>query len=311
MSRYAPLLSLSARHDFFGDQPCPTIEFHADRGTLALIRRAGLVLRTGPGAARVYYDEGRADVMRLFVEDSDDPFRLFFRVRSVDPAFANYTAPSPFREGAVLYLDTADDGLHRLDGTVRLTDQFLDLAQEGPDVAADDSSAAGESPTDAGGPVKEMGLEGVITARDRMVPPLAVVSLGLDASVAPSLGGSGFTAPEYALSFGVRQTHWRYYLLGPLAELSSRIIDLAEEIEFEREGRGSLPGNRTAVIFTSRTKIPLRHRSDRRFQLREIENRNGNGRVLVKRLPVASADGISVGSVDGQQTILSDIYVNN
>jgi hypothetical protein len=93
-----------------------------------------------------------------------------------------------------------------------------------------------------------------------------------------------------------------------MTKIKSFITDLNHEIEFEATGRASLPGNRMAMTFRSKQRIPLREKSEYRFQLREKET-NG-GRVLIRRLPVASAGQFYKETVDGKEAIVSEIFIN-
>ena len=79
-------------------------------------------------------------------------------------------------------------------------------------------------------------------------------------------------------------------------------------MEFEDTGRDLLPDNREALTFRSKQRIPLRERSEYRFQLKE-KGTNG-GKVVIRRLPVASADQYIREMVDGKEAIVSEIFIN-
>ena len=115
-------------------------------------------------------------------------------------------------------------------------------------------------------------------------------------------------AKNYYLKFKARETIWKYYLLGNLTKKNLDIVDLNNETQFEDTGPESLPDNRTALTFRSKQILPLREKSEYRFQLKE-KDPNG-GKVLIKRLPVASANQFLKESINGKEAILSEIFIN-
>ena len=160
-------------------------------------------------------------------------------------------------------------------------------------------------------PTASEALAPLLTKRDATVRPVAVLRLRLADAVTALAEGATSAPRAYRLDFRPRETHWRYLLLGGLAERAASVVDPEGSTEFERTGETTLPGDRAAVAFVSRTRIPLQERSDRRFQLRENGNNGSNGgRVLIRRLPVASPREIHREIVDGRDALVSDIYLN-
>ncbi len=78
--------------------------------------------------------------------------------------------------------------------------------------------------------------------------------------------------------------------------------------EFEVGEPETLSDKRPALTFRSKTYIPLRERPDCRFQLRE--RNSGAGKVLIRRLPVATASQIGKEVIDGVETAVSEMFIN-
>ena len=93
-----------------------------------------------------------------------------------------------------------------------------------------------------------------------------------------------------------------------MTKKKSFIVEPDNKIEFEDTGQAILPGNRNALTFRSKKKIPLQEKSDYRFELKEIGPKGG--KPIIKRLPVATAQQFFKEIIDGNETIVSEIFVN-
>lgn len=295
MSRFETLFTIDVAHRFFGADPCTVLDFVPSAASRARAAKAGLLVRSTPTGTHVCRDLERRDALALYAADRDDPLAITYRVRSRDPQLASYTDPTPLREGQVLLFDNR---------ATRPEPGGTALLLHGGDFVGEADFAGWDAEE----------LRGLATSRDRLAPPAAVVRVFVSDEAGGLLDPADPAPVAYHLSFQARSTYWKYYLLGPLAGKRSFITDPDDEIEFESSGETALPGDRTAVTFTSTTRIPLRRRSERRFQLREHVAGNGNGngagRVLVKRLPVASPEGSFRETIDGRDAIVSDMYIN-
>ena len=295
MSRYRPLFSISVRHGFFPGSLCDVLDLLATPESSALARNVGLVVKRMGDRTGVYCDENQMDALRLAASDGESPLRLVFRVVSRDPLFDVYTEPPPFRDDRILSFQGRTRPASSAEGNV----VRLHTAEQ---VSEEDFAELGSEQ-----------FAGIAMGSDQRSRTLAVVTIHLtDEGGALAEPGGEAQPPEFRIAFRARRTIWRYYLLDDLAGRDSYITDLDRGVEFEYSGEASLPGDRTAIAFRSKTPLPLRQRSDFRFQLREKggESGNGNGRVLIKRLPVASARRIYRATIDGAYAIVSDIYVN-
>jgi hypothetical protein len=285
MSRYASLFSLRIEHEFFVDNRCDALSCQADAASEKVAANCELVLKTNPRGAAVYFDEDRTDAMKLATADPSAMPELWFRLSAIDPKFANWTSPTIPRPDFVLFFSNEHHAESAGAGEAAVS---LAKTETVSDVDFVNWKKAGES--ESFGPV--------LTARDRRVPPVAFIRIVL----------RDLVPRRYFLRFEARQTYWKYYLLGDIARPSATIVDTLGETEFGLGQETTLADSRRAIAFTSRTKIPLRKHSEKRFQLRE--NSAGLDRVLIKDLPVASPDRLYKDTINGKEALVSDIYIN-
>jgi hypothetical protein len=317
--RFEPLFDVGITHDYYGTGLCPVVELAPDVSTRGLEARAGLVIRSSPGSIAVYYDADSVDTLRMHAAEPNG-LRLVFRLRATDSALASYTDPDTLGGDAIHYYSShaakhADDGEATWDAPDRITDDDFDRIEqlrraekETDGVVHRDEKNSDVLLRSLRADARLLHLSSVVEPRDRFVRPLAIVAIFF------ALPGKGDRFPpavpsRFRFGFRALRTIWKYYLLGDLSQKESAVIaDLqgdGDVAEFERGPKEDLPGNRVALTFRSRAPIPLRLRAERRLQLRE------NGKVLIRRLPVAAPDGIgSVELADGKKRFVSDIYVN-
>lgn len=289
MGAYLPLFSIAAEHTFFSTGLCEQLEYVPTPQSASLLKRAGILTRKTTHGIQAFYDESKTEALELYVTNRNEPFCLGFKVISNDASFTNYTAPSIQRSDAVLYFDSRRIKSKKV-GRKRLhtTDYVSEANFEKLDSAV---------------------VVDLLDKKDKLVRPHFLVNICVNAiPTFPSRGSGNAQSNDYYLTFQARQTFWKYHLLGDIAKQNLSVADVDGKTEFEPAGNASLPDARAAITFRSTTPIPLRETFDRRFQLRE--NGTGNGKVLIKRLPVASAFQINTETVEQQTTIVSDIYIN-
>lgn len=244
-----------------------------DEPTGRLLKRAGALMRQVEGGVVVLVPERDWDLL-----PAQDDAVLVFEVRVDDPLFGSYTFLQPARGQALL----ADgrQAVREPSGAWRLHAGEL-LGEEAlvPDL-----------PRQAGAPRPALLL--------RIDPPVPS---------APPDAAAPDAAPRYVVRLGALASHWKYYLMGGLAERALSIVDLDDEVEFRRVDGAGLDG-RKAAVFVSDRALALRARSARRFQLRE--QAAFGDKVLVKRLPVACAGIRRKAEVDGYAVLVSEIFVN-
>lgn len=292
MSGFAPLLTVEVGHSFFAGGRCRVVDLSLVGHSRDLAQRAGLVARSAPGRLEVLHDRSDGSRLALFSSDPEESFRLDVRVTTRDPGFWSYSegAPAP---GTVLAFDSRSASVDPGDGTIRLS--------KGEVASADD-----------GVPLGSARRAGLLDGWTPVTPPVALLRLRLaneeGAFLDPPAPGRGW---RYRLDFAARATYWRYLLLGRLAGGGSAITDPDGTTQFEFVGEEILPGNRKASSFRSTTRLPLEEFSSRRFQLRATGgNGNGNGPILVRRLPAASASASRRETIAGETAVVSDILVN-
>lgn len=286
MARYSQLFSIEVRHSFFSSGLCHELEFIPTPKTVRQMRNAGLLCKESMGGVHVFYNLDRLDSLRLHAADEEERLNLVFKAYARDPLFMNYTEGVPDRDDAIRYFDSSN-AVTENGGSLRLH--------------ANEYAGSGDFKS-LGFP----GLQGVLTPKDQLVRPTFVVNIGVPKEVADALDGG---ARNYFVAFRERRTVWKYLLVGELAREDLYVADLDNTTEFESSGTEVLADERTAVTFKSKTSLPMRERSEYRFQLRERDS--GNGKVLIRRLPVASAAHIGVERTEGQSTLVSEMYINS
>lgn len=290
MGRYSQLFSIEVRHSFFSSGLCNELDFMPTTKTAGQIRNAGLLCKETMGGVRVFYDLERLDSLRLHAADQEEQLNLVFKAYARDPLFMNYTQGDPNQDDAVRYFDSSN-AVRETDGSLRLH--------------ADEYAGSGDYRS-----LDFPGLQEVLTPADHLARPTFVVNIGVPKEVADALGSDvSEDARNYFVSFQERQTFWKYFLLGEFAREDIYVADLDNSTEFESSGTQVLADERTAITFKSKTSLPMRERSEYRFQLRE--RGSGNEKVLIRRLPVASAAQIGVERTDGQSILVSEMYINS
>lgn len=135
----------------------------------------------------------------------------------------------------------------------------------------------------------------------RVVMPLAPADCASEAAWQTS-------APvEQELALPVRQTIWKYLLLGAWGD-ELAVADVAGSMAFTAPERETLPNGETAVVIRSREPLALEERPRHRFQLRR--GAGAGERVLLARLPMAAPAGLRREVVDGVLRDVSEIFVN-
>lgn len=282
MGSYHPLFQLKVQHLFFREASGLRLDFVPTPYSQDLLQRAGLLTRASENGLNVFYDAEKTEALEYYLSDSDAPFSFQYRVSSKDPRFRNYTKAPAYKDDALLYFNNQNVNASARDAFLLHASQYVSEA----DFKSFDSPE----------------LKDVLSKKDHLLRPAFVVELKLSESVLRE------GAKQYVIQFDARATTWKYYFLGHLAEKEPCISDLSNKTEFEFGGTTVLPGHKTALIFRSKTTIPLRENFQSRFQLKE--KREQNGKVIIKRLPFASAHQISTETIDGKESVISEIYVN-
>jgi hypothetical protein len=283
MGEYQPLFSIFVEHPFFSDRRCRNLAFIPTDNCRAVMENIGLIMKKDINGIRLFHDTDRLESLRLYADDPADPLNFCFKVYAKDPLFFNYT-DLPTSDGRrILYFDNrrAKDDL-----TGHIVLHTRDYVSE------EDLS----EPTAA--------LKTSLSKMDGIVKPLCVVNICAKDKTAYLLDQKNRIAKKnYSIRFDTRETFWRYYFLGKMRRENLYIADPNDKIGFEKPRKVELPGNRLALCFTSTSAIPLMETPSHQFQLKE--KNAGNGKVVIKWLPAASADRIHK---DGDKDI-SEIFM--
>lgn len=290
MSSFRQLCSISVTHTYFADGRCRSLVFNPTPGTVHLINKAGLLTKNSDSGVHILLESGGIDTLRQRIADPDEPSALVFKVFARDRDFPYYTEPGTFNEEALLYFDSRKGVATGTTGAIRLHsgDYVSELDFEKLDAPL---------------------FRDIVDKRDRLIRPAFVVSIDLakaldalaDASV-PNRSG------ECIVAFKSRETFWRYYLLGEMKKRDAFIVDRNNGYAFDYMGEESLPDGRTALTFISQQRIPVQENSDCFFQLKE-KGANG-GKMLIRRLPVATPHQFGKELIHGQEAAVSNIYIN-
>jgi hypothetical protein len=289
MGPYLPLFSVEVEHTFFSKGWCAGLDFVPTPISLTFIEKTGLLIRNTQNGIRAFFDQNSSEALRLYAIKPDEPLRLAFKVFAREMFFRAYTELNTPEEDSILYFDNRG-------GKTDATKRFR--LHDAEYVSARDFEKL-NSPR----------ITDILSRKDRLLKPEFIISIELGKKEIRILDAASKTAyHNYYLKFQARETFWKYYLLGSMTKNKSYIADLNHETEFEDTGRASLPGNRPALTFRSKQKIPLREKSEYRFQLR-VKDPNG-GKVIIRRLAVASAGQFIKEIIDGQEAIVSEIFIN-
>lgn len=263
---------------------CHAVAFHPTGATTKRIGDAGILQRDVPGGIRLFCDDSRRDALISAAASSPDGLQLTFELFSRDRLFANYTRPAIPREDAILYFSNRSGN----------TDSAGATLLHAGEVVGENDFAPLDTPLLAGEDITQL----------RRRNPLAVVELALPAPGADATLHAG----SFHIRFATRETFWKYYLLGGSLGTDVYIADLDSQTDFEALGEETLADDNVALTFRSTRSIPLHHRFERRFQYRSPGN--GSDKVLIQRLPVASAERIDSEVVGGRKAAVSSIYVS-
>lgn len=289
MCAYKTLFCVDVEHTFFASGTLADLSFVPTPATSTILINASLLSKKTDKGLSVFCDRHGAEALRLFAAELKEPLSFSYKVFSQYRAFDLCTQPTSAKPDTMLHFDAVrakPDGSGRL----RLHEQEyvsdLDFV-----------------------PITSPVIDGVLSSKDRLLKPtftVTVHSTEADRSHLDTPGASH--APHYYIKFHAREMVWKYYVLGNLAKRKAYIADANNDMEFEPMGETVLNDHRHALLFRSKRPIPLREKAEYRFQLRE--QASGAGKVLIQRLPVATADQFYKETINGQDVMVSEVYVN-
>lgn len=273
-------------HAYFADELLRAMRIVPVAACHAMLQRAGVMLRLQEDGIAAFGDAAAVDRLRLHIDEAGAPLDMGFHVMFTDPHFAEYTAPA-WPAGQLLFLDTARCT------TDECSRQMLHAT---PCVPA---SAFRER--DDADVVRMLGAPGL--------PPAP--ALLLQVSVSHRLLDTAVLAQrQFHVRFDAASSHWKYCLFsGSKGEGALAIVDLAGDIAFERFPDVDIADRQRADVFLSTCAIPMRQVSPARFQLRAVTA--AGEKVLIKRMPNASVGKRFRESRDGNEILVSEIFINH
>lgn len=294
------LLSIEVEHDFFSHPWDCEVMFAADEEARALFDGCGCVVRSAGNGVFVHGDaravqalRQRLDVSQIADETSEANAnaqhekrapQLHFRAKVADTSFRNYTSGLELPSVGIPCFRSAFSQTPDASGRQCL--------HRGEHVIEADTTAFDAAP-----------LRHLLSARERLHPPTFVVSIDradLQASLASQVPA------RYRLRFASRATVWRYILAGDWGD-DLRVVDVDDVARFGPPQRDP-NADRPIVSVQSVQPIALKDRPAGRFQLRQ--GRGDGERVLIKRLPLASASRFGSETSGSTTNLISEIYVN-
>lgn len=285
------LLQLDVEHAFYGGGACRGLSLQPSAASAALLQRAGCLLRASERGFTVFQDRTRRSALRGLVGDANAPFVLLFIARSSDPWLASYTQGMGRDETTLLRFDSRRSAPPEGDGRIRLhCGEFADVVDRVP----------------LSTPLLAHGL----SRAEQLMPPAFVLRLALRrGSVDAWADGADAPRPQrYLIRLQATATRWKYYLPGDWAAQQPHVVDLGGQAQFDPAQAETLGDGRQALTIRSQAAIAQHHQPPQRFQLRARGPLAD--RVLIKRLPVASAGQISAETIAGVRSLVSEIYVN-
>jgi hypothetical protein len=279
---YLPLCQLHLRHNYFNSGYLAQAELEPTTATLQKLRNAQLIYKKTRQGAVLLLDSARRDIAAACCEP---PLTLHFLLFSTDSHFGSYTDPV-LQRGQLWYCDSQ---------TAVAEANFLRLHHQ--------STLGGEELLSA----DDNRLVSIIDQRHASLPQL-VLALSINAAEVNAINASN--SRNYLIKFVSRQTLWRYYLIGDSFSGALQIRDMNRHNAaiFARQQDVLLANGRKALVFDSIEPLNLAEQSPYRFGL--ISQDGGSEKILIKRLPVATAGQSGNAVVNGVTRHLAEIYLN-
>jgi hypothetical protein len=282
-SPYQLIFRVSFEHAFFADGILRSLRIVPVAACYDMVSRAGVLLRLEGDGIAAFGDAEAVERLRLHVAEAGASLNMAFLVFSKDPHFFEYTVPV-WPKGQLLFLNTAcaspdDAGRQILHATPYApASAFVD--RHHPD------------------------LQPILGKCVLALAPAMV----LQVVVSPSLlNASDSRERHFHARFDAASSHWKYCLFGA-GEAQAGIVDLAGDMEFDHFAGVEVADRRRAEVFVSKRAIPMREVSAARFQLRAASP--VGDKVLIKRMPNASVGKHFRENKDGNQILVSEIFIN-
>lgn len=335
---YQHLLSLEFQHKYFRDTRFRSLQVSYDRDTASLLQNLGIVLKPYHGGLYML----TSDVELLKSAYRTNPIRFYLECN--DPYYINYTLlPTYTPNDSILYFNNlqipTDDSTSKLhqdefvgprnivpwnSGRLKINDfssdkgyHFLDVF--GNEIPLDHIRASSNNPKEFLISNIEQGMIRLFGDNEEQqrvyYSPHAVRKKPLGIlELYPGRLHEHYEAQgklEYALAFATRKTIWKYFLVDPVYQKFDNLsIVNGVKKQIFQPPRKLKVHDREALMFESTNSITLSEFSEDSFQLYSNYNEVvGNGKVVIKNLPRASADQLFQIPENSDESLYSHIYI--
>ena len=294
MDAYLLLFEVAVRHAFYAPEPCAGLRLTPTPASASKVQRLGAVMRPTTEGVAVYIEGQRLPTLQALANDTNEPLEFYLLGRSSDPDFASATAGLAQARDQVLLFDSARAQHPDAAG--------WRLLHPGAHAGAESAVPTHLPPLgDTPGTATTPPIAGALPPADRRVPPAFLLRIRIE-TPGTTLG------QRWCVMLQSRATHWKYLIPAEWAAQAPQVVDIDQRIGFEAPRPEALADGRSALVARSRSAIALQRRPRQRFQL--LAQQPAADKVLVKRLPVASAGQLHLETIDGVRTLVSEIFVN-
>lgn len=286
MSSYRLLFRVAFEHAYFADRVLRPLRIVPTSACHEMLRRAGVLLLDEAGGIAAFGDERVVERLRLHTMEAGDALGLAFLVYFTDPHFFEYTLPAR-PAGHLLFLSRAD----------AVADAGGRLLLHAAPVVPASAMLAREHPR----------LEAIL-GKQVLAPAPAMV---LEVALTPTMLDAAEPGRTFHVCFDAASSHWKYCVFGAAeagSESRAGIVDLAGDMEFEHLPGAEIGDRRRADVWLSKRAIPMRERPEARFQLRAASP--SGDKVLIKRMPSAGVGKRFRECRDGNEILVSEVFVN-
>jgi hypothetical protein len=289
MGPYKLLFSVHVEHTFFPEDLPVDFDFRPTSRTSLFLQKTGLLLKKDNNGVRLFFDQNDTAALQYYTSEDARPFRFEIVARPKDSYFHNYTEISRSNQDEVLFCSNWILKDRPFNGRCLHKDEFVSEAEFLP--------------------LSSPQLENTLNQVNRLVKPFCIISIALGKQVMDCLHQTrDDQTNNYLIRLRARETYWEYLVCGISPRKPISILDQDKVMEFEATGESHLSNGRIARTFRSKKRIALRHHSDCRFMLKET-NTNG-GKVIIRRLPVASIKQFAKQRIHGEEALVSEIFIN-
>ncbi|AMS32524.1 hypothetical protein AEM42_09305 [Betaproteobacteria bacterium UKL13-2] len=300
LARYRRLFDITVEHRYFSDAYGRGLRWQLANSIAGKWQNTLCTWRTTASGVAIYADVLRMNLLKDILTRNVPPNSFGLSFCAEDAMFRHYT-DGIGSDPRVRFILDSREGVREEDGRIRLHSQ--DCLMQSDQMLPGDEGLAYREPRNPGIPREHRMPRPCATA------PQIDIRIGIDVdafertAIAPSAESS-----QYCVRFASRQTFWQYNIVGECPPDQLGVVDASEQIGFDAMGKRRLANGRMAHTFRSKTAIPMREHAPQRFQLHVQEQ--GVRRVLIKRLPVASAGQFSIEEHAGAPRWVSEIYVH-